>query len=78
MNWAACNLVKRKALRSYTEWKDLQAEGTGNKDVFLGRKLHWLLQGYFPLGENRGLSGEDNGNPLQYSCLETLMDGGNW
>ena len=23
-------------------------------------------------------SGEGNGNPLQYSCLETLMDGGAW
>ena len=23
-------------------------------------------------------TGEDNGNPLQYSCLENLMDGGAW
>ena len=23
-------------------------------------------------------SGEGNGNPLQYSCLENPMDGGNW
>ena len=23
-------------------------------------------------------SGEGNGNPLQYSCLETLMDRGDW
>ena len=22
--------------------------------------------------------GEGNGNPLQYSCLENLMDGGDW
>ena len=22
--------------------------------------------------------GEGNGNPLQYSCLENSMDGGNW
>ena len=22
--------------------------------------------------------GEGNGNPLQYSCLENLMDGGSW
>ena len=22
--------------------------------------------------------GEDNGTPLQYSCLENLMDGGAW
>ena len=24
------------------------------------------------------LPGEGNGNPLQYSCLENLMDGGAW
>ena len=24
------------------------------------------------------LTGEGNGNPLQYSCLENPMDGGNW
>ena len=24
------------------------------------------------------LYGEGNGNPLQYSCLENLMDGGAW
>ena len=24
------------------------------------------------------MSGEGNGNPLQYSCLENLMDGGAW
>ena len=23
-------------------------------------------------------SGEENGNPLQYSCLENPMDGGAW
>ena len=25
-----------------------------------------------------GRSGEGNGNRLQYSCLENLMDGGTW
>ena len=25
-----------------------------------------------------GRSGEGNGNPLQYSCLENPMDGGTW
>ena len=25
-----------------------------------------------------GRSGEGNGNPLQYSCLENPMDGGAW
>ena len=32
-------------------------------------------QGSIP-GSGRS-SGEGNGNPLQYSCLENLMDGGN-
>ena len=26
----------------------------------------------------RAASGEGNGNPLQYSCLENPMDGGAW
>ena len=26
----------------------------------------------------RGKGGEGNGTPLQYSCLETPMDGGAW
>jgi len=33
------------------------------------------------LGSISGLgrsSGEGNGNPLQYSCLENSMDGGTW
>jgi len=25
-----------------------------------------------------GSPGEENGNPLQYSCLENSMDGGAW
>ena len=32
-------------------------------------------------GSIRGLGrspGEENGNPLQYSCLENPMDGGTW
>ena len=28
--------------------------------------------------ETRTLSGEGNGNPLQYSCLENPMNGGTW
>ena len=27
---------------------------------------------------SRRSPGEGNGNPLQYSCLENLMDGGAW
>ena len=28
--------------------------------------------------ESRRSSGEGNGNPLQYSCLENPMEGGAW
>ena len=28
--------------------------------------------------QNVGRSGEGNGTPLQYSCLENPMDGGAW
>ena len=28
--------------------------------------------------DQEDLSGEGNGNPLQYSCLENSMDGGAW
>ena len=31
--------------------------------------------GFDPIGK---FSGEGNGNPLQYSCLENPMDGGAW
>ena len=30
------------------------------------------------LGRSAGEDGGGNGNPLQYSCLENLMDGGAW
>ena len=37
--------------------------------LLLGRKVVTNLDSIF---------GEDNGNPLQYSCLENPMDGGAW
>ena len=49
---------------------------------------HWesFLKQCLPKQENWGsfklrifaYSGESNGTPLQYSCLENLMDGGAW
>ena len=32
----------------------------------------------YTLGSPSELYGEGNGTPLQYSCLETPMDGGAW
>ena len=34
--------------------------------------------GWFPFRDTRLPSGEDNGTPLQYSCLENPIDGGAW
>ena len=39
--------------------------------------LHFVFQGQICLLLQVFL-GEGNGNPLQYSCLENLMDGGAW
>ena len=39
--------------------------------------LKSLSYSYF-IGHLAITSGEGNGNPLQYSCLENPMDGGAW
>ena len=44
----------------------------GVKDTELQVKLVTFLT------TRRILSGEGNGNPLQYSCLENPIDGGAW
>ena len=62
----------------YLGWEDpLEREGLPTPVFWLG-VLHEL---YSPWGRKelymtKGLSGEGNGNPLQYSCLENPMDGG--
>ena len=42
-------------------------------EYFLISLTRWSL-----LGSLMKQDGEGNGNPLQYSCLETPMDGGAW
>ena len=44
------------------------------------RRVVWMWFGAFPgaFGLGRASPGEENGNPLQYSCLENPMDGGAW
>ena len=45
---------------------------------------HWLVPSIGPEGGIQDIvrtqdnSGEGNGTPLQYSCLEDPMDGGTW
>ena len=36
------------------------------------------MQEIWVLSLGKELSGEGNGNPLQYSCLENSMDRGDW
>ena len=43
-----------------------------NKSRFIRIQLNPFIYGLCLL------SGEGNGNPLQYSCLENPMDGGAW
>ena len=40
--------------------------------------LSFFFRFFSHIGEHRVLSGEGNGTPLQYSCLENPMDGGAW
>ena len=46
----------------------LRPHGPYSPRNFLGQNMEWIA---FP-------SGEGNGTPLQYSCLENPMDGGAW
>ena len=58
MNWAASNLADRKELQGAVQNESLlQARGSRKKEVLLDKKADWLLQGYSPLGDGRGLSG---------------------
>ena len=47
-----------------------------------GQVIFGKLAAYFPsefdLGVSSVCTGEGNGTPLQYSCLENPMDGGAW
>ena len=59
------NIQKTKIMASgpITSWEiDGEPMETVTDFVFLGSKI----------------TGEGNGNPLQYSCLENPMDGGTW
>ena len=57
LNQAALNLAKRKELWGTVQNKRLSAEKSGEKEVILGKKAAWLLQGYCPLEDGSGLSG---------------------
>ena len=44
--------------------------------LFWASFVHFCVE--FLIDTNYRLCGEDNGTPLQYSCLENPMDGGAW
>ena len=46
--------------------------------VIKGKWLKYLTIRNNYLTYSHELNGEDNGTPLQYSCLENPMDGGAW
>ena len=52
-------------------------EAAGQDGILLAQLLHKSFPTLHPPCE-KTLNREGNGNPLQYSCLETPMDGGTW
>ena len=59
-------------------WEDLLEKGKATTPVLWPGEFHGLYSpwGCKELDMTEQLSGEGNGNPLQYCYLETLMDGG--
>ena len=45
---------------------------------WMKHKLESRLLGEISITSAMEMTGEGNGTPLQYSCLETPMDGGAW
>ena len=65
-------------------WEDPIEKEMSNNTIFLPGEFHGqrslvgYLWGHQELDTTEGLTGEGNGTPLQYSCLENPMDGGVW
>ena len=86
------NIQKTKIMASgpITSWQiDEETVETVSDFIFLGSKItadgdcsheikRCLLLGRKVMTNLDSIFGEGNGNPLQYSCLENLMDGGAW
>ena len=66
-----CLLLGRKVMTNLDSILDFPGGSDGKASVYNAGDLGSIPGlGRFP--------GEDNGNPLQYSCLENPMDGGAW
>ena len=62
-------------------WKTQQCHRTGKGQFSFQSQRKAMpknAQTTAQLHSSHTLVGEDNGNPLQYSCLENPMDGGTW
>ena len=58
---------------------DYSLPGSSVHGIFQARVLEWVAIVFSDIyGPVLANVGEDNGNPLQYSCLENPMDGGAW
>ena len=56
MSWATSSLADRKESKELYNMKDILYRSR-NKEVKLGKKVGWLLQGYLPGGNGMGPSG---------------------
>ena len=81
--WAHREMAATNKEREGTsEWNQLCTfilDFPGSRAV--GNRFLWLKPpglGHFVMAALADWSGEGNGNPLQYSCLENPMDGGAW
>ena len=45
---------------------------------FLSKQAKFSREMARAISKLKNVSGEESGNPLQYSCLENPMDGGAW
>ena len=79
-NWSDLTMFSaEKAVAPYSStlaWKILWTEEPGGLQSMGSQRVghDWRLHFHFSLS----CTGEGNGNPLQYSCLETPRDGGAW
>ena len=88
------SVVKRNTFESVImRWMNLEpiiqsevSQKEKNKYIYMGQAYLVQMVKSLPLMQEtqvQSLGGEDplekeNGNPLQYSCLENPMDGGTW
>ena len=50
----------------------------GREELDMTEWLHFHMTEWLHFHFSLSSTGEDNGNPLQYSCLENPRDGGAW